>query len=164
MIFMMNFIKVHMMAVNYENAGKLDDPAAAKQFTERERKFAEPLRNRVHFFDFCNYMFFVACSWTGMSHEYLHFDDYINNKKGYANIPRDKLVGAALTRFGQMWLCLGAKVFLSMFFPIGYMLTSEWAALNPFLRLSYLVISINNNVFACFVGFASMESSIIACG
>ena len=40
MIFMMNFIKFHMMAVNYSNAAKLDDPVASKDFTSRERYFA----------------------------------------------------------------------------------------------------------------------------
>ena len=44
LIFMMNFIKFHMMAVDYSNAGKLDDPVLGKDLTTRERYFAEPLR------------------------------------------------------------------------------------------------------------------------
>ena len=164
LIFMMNLVKIHMMTVNYDNASKLDDPVAIKSLTERERKFAEPLRKRVGFVDFCNYMFFVASSWTGMSHEYLHFDDYINAQKGYKDIPREKLFGPAFLRFGQVLICAGVKVALNIFFPIKFLLTDEWAALNFFSRLSYLIVSINNNVFSCFVGFASMECYMIACG
>ena len=44
LIFMMNFIKIHMMTVNYVNAGKLNDPVLSKNLTDRERFYAEPLR------------------------------------------------------------------------------------------------------------------------
>lgn len=164
LIFMMNFIKIHMMATNYDNASKLDDPVASKDFTERERKFAEPLRNRVHFIDFCNYMFFVASSWTGMAHEYKHFDDWVNEKEGFKDIPRSKLFAPAFSRFGQMLLCVVLKVLLNSNFPIKFLLTSEWAALNFFHRFGYLIAAINNNVITCFVGFSAMETVMIACG
>ena len=44
LIFMMNFVKFHMLANNYSNAGYLDDPVKGKNLTARERHFAEPLR------------------------------------------------------------------------------------------------------------------------
>ena len=44
LIFMMNFVKFHMLANNYSNAGYLDDPVKGKDLTVRERYFAEPLR------------------------------------------------------------------------------------------------------------------------
>jgi len=78
LIFMMNFVKLHMFAVNYDNASKLDDPVKGKYLTPRERYFAEPLRNQVSFTDWINYFFFVGSSWTGMPHEYRTFDEYIN--------------------------------------------------------------------------------------
>ena len=37
LIFLMNSCKFHMMAVNYSNAGKLEDPAQSKDMTKRER-------------------------------------------------------------------------------------------------------------------------------
>ena len=49
LIFMTNFVKIHMFAVNYDNAGMLDDAEKSKHFTSRERYFAEPLRNKVSF-------------------------------------------------------------------------------------------------------------------
>ncbi len=40
LICMMNFVKIHMFAVNYENAGKLDDPIKSLSLTPREKHFA----------------------------------------------------------------------------------------------------------------------------
>jgi len=37
LIIMINFCKMHMLSVNYDNAGKLDDEIKSKYFTERER-------------------------------------------------------------------------------------------------------------------------------
>lgn len=74
LIFMMNFCKFHMLAVNYKNAGLLDDPVGGKHLTSRERKFAEPLRERVRTIDFWHFYLFCGSSWTGPAHEYLHFD------------------------------------------------------------------------------------------
>ena len=86
LIFMMNFIKLHMMAVNYENAGKLKskDEKVRLTLTAREVKFAEPFESLISFSDFFHYMFFCASSWTGMSHDYLHFVEFINLKGGYS--------------------------------------------------------------------------------
>ena len=39
-----NFCKAHMLAVNYDNAGMLDDEKKSKYFTARERYYAEVLR------------------------------------------------------------------------------------------------------------------------
>ena len=63
-----------------------------------------------------------------------------------------------------MWLCVGVKVLLGVFFPTKYLLTEEWANLNLFLRFGYLIASVNNKVFTCFIGFSAMECHMIACG
>jgi len=44
LVFMIFFCKFHMMAVNYYNAGKLEDPLLSKEMSARERFNAEPLR------------------------------------------------------------------------------------------------------------------------
>ena len=90
-IFLFNSAKFHMMAVNYSNAAKLEDPDQSKEMTKRERYYAEPLRKRASLMDFAHYFFFCGASWSGMSHEYRDFDDFINKKGDYANIPKDKL-------------------------------------------------------------------------
>ena len=99
LIIMINFCKAHMLAVNYENAGKLDNAEASKYFTERERFYAEPLRKALAIDDFFHYFFFCAVSFSGMVHEYRDFEDFINRKGNYSNIPRHKLLGSALKRF-----------------------------------------------------------------
>jgi hypothetical protein len=54
LVFMVNVVKLHMFAINYRNAGKLDDPVAGKYLSERERYFAEILRGKpVSFYDWC---------------------------------------------------------------------------------------------------------------
>jgi len=75
---MMNYVKLHMMAVNYKNGGLLDDPEKVKTLTTREVYYAEPLRERVKFWDFWNYFMFCAASYSGPSHEYRKFIDFIN--------------------------------------------------------------------------------------
>ena len=96
---MINFCKFHMMSVNYENAGILDDESKSKYFTARERKYAEPLRERVQFLDFINYYFFCAASYSGQVHEYRDFIYFINLEKEYNEIPKSKLPLHALKWF-----------------------------------------------------------------
>lgn len=114
LIFMTNFIKLHMFAVNYDNAGKLDDPEKIKNLTTREKYFAEPLRKRVSFAEWCQYFFFVGSSISGMSHEYRDFNEFINLEAGFAKIPKHRLIGQAGKRFSHMIVCVVLMVFLSM--------------------------------------------------
>lgn len=77
-VFMINFVKLHMFAVNYDNAAKLDDPIAGKDLTKRERYFAQTLKGDiVGLYEWCQYFFFAGSSWTGLITEYRHFDEYM---------------------------------------------------------------------------------------
>lgn len=127
LIFMMNFIKFHMMSVNYSNAGLLDDPIKGKDLTTRERYFAEPLRQPIGFIEFFNYYLFCGSSWTGMSHEYRWYKEFINREGDYANIPKDKLFAAFFGRAFHWLLCLITMIVLTMFFTYDHMLTETWA-------------------------------------
>ena len=49
-----------------------------------------------------------------MSHEYRTFDDFINCRGDYKNIPKDSLILPAFKRFGQMLCCLVALILISM--------------------------------------------------
>lgn len=143
LIFMMNFVKLHMMAVNYDNAAKLDDPVRGKLLTSRERNFAECLRERVHFMDFMHYFMFVGSSWTGMAHEYKFFIEFINRKGDYSKIPKDKLMIPALKRFMATIASIVAIVFILKVFPFDHLLTEEWAARNFVFRALYLIGAIH---------------------
>ena len=102
---MANFIKLHMFAVNYDNGGKLDDPIASKDFTERERYFAEPLKGEViSLYEWCQYFFFAGSSCFGLATEYREFDEYMNKKGGHTNVPVEKLWAPACIRFGHVLL------------------------------------------------------------
>jgi len=78
----------------------LDDPEKIKDLTTREKYFAEPLKNRVHFFDFMHYFLFCGAAYTGMSHEYRWFHEFINLKGDYAKIPQSGIWLPAFKRFG----------------------------------------------------------------
>ena len=161
---MMNFVKVHMMAVNYVNAAKLDDPVAGKDLTQRERYFAEPLRERVPFMDFVHYFLFCGAAWTGMSHEYRYFDDFINCKGDYANIPKNGLFLPALKRFAQCLACLVAFIILASNVSYKQLLTEEYAQASFAYKAVMLVAAVHLKVVSCYIGFTAMEANFIACG
>ena len=164
LIFMMNYVKLHMLAVNYSNAAKLDDPVAGKHFTSRERYFAEPLRRRIHFMEYVHYFFFCGSSWTGMSHEYRYFDEFINRREDYVYIPKHKLFLPFLNRFMQWVFCLLVMVFLSSIVSYQHLLTETWANYSFLYRTNYLIVCINFKVFNMYVAFVAMECNFIACG
>lgn len=153
-----------MFAVNYDNAGKLDDPEKSKLFTSRERYFAEPLRKNVSFAQWMQYFLFCGSSVSGMCHEFRDFDEYINLKAGYAKIPRDRLIPEAAKRFGQMVICVVLMVIVSLNFSFDHLLTQEWADLPFLLRAAYLIAAIHIKVLTLFIGFVSQETNFIVCG
>lgn len=164
LIFMTNFIKLHMFAVNYDNAGKLDDPEKCKNLTTREKYFAESLRERLSFAEWLQYFFFCGSSVSGMSHEYRDFDEFINLKAGYAKIPKNRLIGHAAKRFAHMIICVVLMVVLSLNVSFDTLLTEEWTS-KPFIwRAGYLIAAIHIKVLTLFIGFVSQETNFIACG
>ena len=125
---------------------------------------AEPLRQPVPFSEFMHYFFFCGSAWTGMSHEYRYFDDFINLKGDYANIPKSGLFAPAFKRFGQMLLCLVALISLSNVVKERDLLTEEYV-MASFPRKVLLMIAVCHlKVFSCYTGFSSMEANFIACG
>ena len=163
-IFLMNSCKFHMMAVNYSNAEKLEDPEKSKEMTTRERYYAEPLRKRAGLMDFVHFYFFCGASWTGMCHEYRDFDDFINKKDDYANIPKDKLFMQFFIRFIHWVGCLITMIILLSTVNYEYLLTDEWANSPFWFRLVYLIGTSFLKVYTYFVGFVAMECFFIACG
>ena len=137
LIFMINFVKVHMMAVNYDNAVKLDSDKGT--MTSRERFYAEPLRQRVKFWDFMNYFFFVASCYSGMVCEYRQFHEFINKQGQFKNIPKEKLIGKAMTRASHVVLCANIMVVLEIMCPKEFMFTPEFAEKNLAYKACFLI-------------------------
>ena len=165
MIFMMNFIKFHMMAINYKNAALLDDPIKSeKLLTSRERHHAEYLRERVNFTEFVHYFMFCGAAWTGMSHEYRWWSDFMNKRGAYEKIPKSKLFVPAIVRFSQMLVCLVMNIIIGSFFPLSHILTEDWANSPILYRATYFVLAGNIKFFMYFIGFGAMEANFIACG
>ena len=123
LIFMINFVKIHMIAVNYKDAGLLQNPELCKDMTDREKYYAESLKECVSFFDFWNYMMFCGSSFSGPAVEYRKFDEFINKKGQFEKIPKAKLFIPAMTRFAQMILCLVIVVVLNMSFKLSFLVS-----------------------------------------
>ena len=153
-----------MLAVNFDNAGKLDDPEASKYFTERERYYAEPLRKKVPVLDFFGYFLFCCSSFSGMVHEFRDYYDYIEQRNHWSNIPRSKLIMPALKRFAEVPVWAVLMVVTGMHYPKPYMLTEEYAASGFLFKAIYLIGACLVKLFMLVLGFSGMESNFIACG
>ena len=99
-----------------------------------------------------------------MSHEYRWYEEFINRKGDYANIPKEKLFQPFLVRFCHWLICLILMVVLGLFFNYEHMLTETWANYTLPGRIAYLLMTNFYKVFTCFVGFVAMECNFIACG
>ena len=64
-IIQISFAKVSILAWNYYDAGYMDNKQKSKYMSDRERYYAEVMRNKPDFFTFVNYFLFVGCSWCG---------------------------------------------------------------------------------------------------
>lgn len=153
-----------MLAVNYDNAGMLDDDKKSKYFTARERYYAEVLRQRVKLFDFLHYFFFCASSFSGMVHEYRDFIEFISKEGQYKNVPKDRLFKPAMTRFGHVLIFAAILALVSSFFPKPYLLTEEYSERSLLLKALYLVGACTVKQVTLVLGFTAMECSFIACG
>ena len=61
-----------------------------------------------------------------MSHEYRWFDEFINKKGDFENIPKNKLFTAFLKRFGVWLFCLIMHVVFSKVVPFDAQLSETW--------------------------------------
>ena len=153
-----------MLAVNFDNAGKLDDPEASKLFTERERYYAEPLRKKVPIIDFYGYFLFCCSSFSGMVHEFRDYYDFIEQRNYWSNIPRSKLIKPALKRFAQVPFWAAMMIVTALHYKKPYMLTEEFAASGFFYKAIYLIGACMVKLFMLVTGFSGMESNFIASG
>ena len=161
---MINFCKLHMFAVNYDNAAMLADPARSKLFTTRERHYAETLRKRVRLVDFANYFLFCASCFSGMVHEYRDFDEFIHRTGQYSAIPKDRLLKPALQRFVSVIFCAALLVIMTLSFPKPYLMTDEFTN-EPFWYRCFFMMGVALIKFVTLVlGFSAMECNFIACG
>ena len=116
------------------------------------------------FFNFWHYFLFCGSAWTGMSHEYRTFDDFINCRGDFKNIPKDSLILPAFKRFGQMLLCMVALIIISMNVKKEDLLTEWWASSSFVYKVAYMIAVMHIKVVTCYLGFTAMEANFIACG
>ena len=72
----MNFAKIVMVICNYSDAAKLKQyPRKSKDFTAREKYYAQPLeKGPPDIFEWLNYFLYVGAQPIGPMHEYYDFD------------------------------------------------------------------------------------------
>jgi len=161
---MINFIKIHMTACSWGDTRTIPDPYWKSWFTERELYYAQPFHNGIGLFDWLNYMLFTPSIGTSCIIQYRDFDEFINLKDRFKNIPRNKMIYAAFKRCFESLLMLSISCWLGLTFDNFYMTKAEFA-FEPFhIKLFYLVISLHYKVYSLFTAFGFMESSLLACG
>jgi len=99
-----------------------------------------------------------------MVHEFRDFNDFINKKHAYSNIPRSKLWGPAFTRFAQIPFWAFCLIMTDIFCPKSFLLTDEYASWGFLFKSSYLIAACMYKLFTLVLGFTAMESNFIACG
>ena len=114
--------------------------------------------------DFLHYFLFCGAAWTGMSHEYRAFDDFIHQKGQFKSIPKDKLLVHALTRLSHTILCAVCLLVIVSFISYDHLLTEEWATSPLPYRFGYIIAAVHIKAFIMFTGMSAMEANMIACG
>ena len=109
-------------------------------------------------------MLFCGSAWTGMSHEYRDFDDFINQKGFFRNIPKSKLWVPAITRLSHSLICTACLLILTLFVKYEHLLTEEWATSPLPYRFGYIIAAVHIKAFVMFTGMSAMEANFIACG
>jgi len=99
-----------------------------------------------------------------MSHEYRAFDDFINEKGDFKNIPKDKLMKHGLTRIFHTLLCVVGVLIICQFISFDYIMTEEWATSWLPYRFCCIIGTVHIKAFVMFAGMAGMEANLIACG
>ena len=67
---------------------------------ERERYYAEPFKNKLGFFQFINYFWFIGCSYSGPMLEFRKIDDCLNFREDIAKMPKYGNYLPAVKRLG----------------------------------------------------------------
>ena len=109
-------------------------------------------------------MLFCGSAWTGMSHEYRDFDDFINKKGLYSNIPKSKLWWPALDRLSHTLFCTVCLLVMTPYVKYDHLLTEEWATSPLPYRFGYIIAAVHIKAAVMFVGMSAMEANFIACG
>jgi len=113
---------------NYIDGELLDDPVKGAHLTQRERKYAEYLRERPSFEDWCHYNFFLPFSFIGDFYEYGAFIDFINYQGDVKKMrPLSNFV-PALQRFCEQLLCW------TVYYQMGQMANIYFMAEPEFLE------------------------------
>ena len=110
-IVQVSFAKVLMFAWNYYDAGIMDDKQKSKNMTQRERYYAEPLKQKPSFFSYISYLLFVGGAYAGPQIEYRIIDDFLNYKGDITKMPRYGNLRPAFRRLVECFLCIPVMMF-----------------------------------------------------
>lgn len=99
------FMRTVAIMCNYVDGEVLDDEEKGKHLTSRERKFANHLRERPSFEDWCHYNFFLPFSFIGDFYDFGDYMDFINYRSDVKKMRPFSNVLPWLQRWAESSLC-----------------------------------------------------------
>ena len=162
---MQNFIKIHMTLVNYNDAGKLDDPTTKHHLTARERYHAEALRERPSLLNWFHYhMLMLSSTLGGPPTEYRPFIEFIEMRGDIAKMPVGSNFYHAFMRFLSVLACMAFFAGMVAWVDKDYLIDSAFSAEPFWYRTVHLVAAMHMKMYMMFVGLTSQEANLIASG
>ncbi|EAR97515.2 membrane-bound O-acyltransferase family MBOAT protein (macronuclear) [Tetrahymena thermophila SB210] len=132
-ILMMNFCKLVSFAFCYSDGFKDE-----KQLSEDQKE--RRIQKLPNIFSFFSYINFLGSAIAGPTFDYYEFDNFINLKNGYANIPHPILDTFKNLGIGMVYLFITARVLPK--FPLEHVLTPEYGDLNLLSKVVYYNLAI----------------------
>ena len=134
-----------------------------ENITPREKKYA--LKEPPSLLNYCAYIFNLQSSVIGPSFEYKDWDDFINLRGHYADMPLFSNYPKAFERFT---CAISSTVFglvLSLFgFDAWNMLKPEFATYSFAYQVFYLLGSVHGCIWIYVSGLVLGEASLVAAG
>ncbi|KAL4446431.1 hypothetical protein ABPG74_001172 [Tetrahymena malaccensis] len=154
-ILMMNFCKLVSFAFCYSDGFKNENQLSKDQKERRIQK----LPNIFNFFSYIN---FLGSAIAGPSFDYYEFDNFINLKNGYSNIPHPIMDTFKNLGIGFVYLLITAKILPK--FPLKHVITPEYGNENIFHKIVYYNLAIILIRVRYYAGWQMIQSSCASTG
>ena len=132
---MASFVRQYVISLNYYDGGV--DPS---KLSERQQYYA--LKEMPSFTDYMGYMFFSSTIVCGPFVEYRTFNDWVNLRGHFKDMPTLGQVPTLIRRFIVSVLVIGGAFVLSSYVSFDHMLTEEFAAQGFLYKAGYLILCI----------------------
>ncbi|KAL4485701.1 hypothetical protein ABPG72_010963 [Tetrahymena utriculariae] len=154
-ILMTNFCKLVSFAFCYSDGFKQENQLSKDQKERRIQKLP-------NIFSFFSYINFLGSAVAGPTFDYYEYDNFINLKNGYSNIPHPFLDTFKNLGTGIVYLFIAAKVLPR--FPLQHVITSEYGNQNTLYKVVYYNVAILLIRIRYYAGWLMIQCSCASTG